>query len=283
MQTHDTMPDPTYELFALRYASNPRRTARDSFLMQHDVHDGPLPLDFFVWAAVCDGQVILIDGGANEGTCRARGHDFERCPADALRAIGLDPAAVTDLIVTHMHWDHAGNFDRFPNATLHVHPSEMTHATGPCMCEPVLRRPYDIEQVCAMLRALYGGRLRFCDDDFTVAPGITVHHMGGHTPGLQVVRVNTTRGRVVLASDAMHYFANATTRNPFPVVVHVDAYLKALHRVVALADTPAHVVPGHDPAVLRMYPPVNEVSAGFAVRLDAEPLLSSPLRASPRS
>ena len=81
----------------------------------------------------------------------------------------------------------------------------------------------------------------------------------------------------MLASDAMHYFANATTRNPFPVVVHVDAYLQALRRVVALADTPAHVVPGHDPLVLRMYPPANDVSAGFAVRLDVAPLMPSPL------
>jgi glyoxylase-like metal-dependent hydrolase (beta-lactamase superfamily II) len=271
------MNDSIYELYAIKYASNPRRTTRDSFLAHHDVHEGPLALDFFVWAAVSGKNVILIDSGAEESTCRNRGHDFLRCPGEGLRALGFAPESVTDIVITHMHWDHVGNFDRFPNARFHIHPTEMAHATGPCMCHPHMRRPYDVEQVCAMIKGLYGGRVEFSRKDKAVAPGLTVHHMGGHTPGLQAVRVKTARGWVVLASDAMHYYDNAVLKNPFPVLVDIGDYLDAHREILSLADTPDHVIPGHDPLVMEIYPPASAETRGIAVRLDVPPLVPSPL------
>ena len=262
---------PTYELFAIKYASNPRRTAHESFLSTHDVHDGPLPLDFSIWAAHSEGRVILIDSGADEYVCTRRGHDFLRCPTEGLKLLGFDASQVTDIIVTHMHWDHMGNFDKFPNANFHVHPAEMNHATGPCMCHPLLRRPYDADQVCSMIQALYRGRVFFNQDGEEIAPGITAHHMGGHTPGLQVVRVPTARGPVVVASDAMHYYANASRRNPFPVLVNVHDYLKASQAIYRLAPSPEHVVAGHDPLVFQIYAAPSPQLEGIAVRLDAAP------------
>jgi glyoxylase-like metal-dependent hydrolase (beta-lactamase superfamily II) len=271
------MEQTVYDLYAVKYATNSRRTARDSFLAMHDIHDGPMPLDFFVWVAVCGERVILIDSGADEATCRTRGHDFLRCPSQGLRDLGLSPERVTDIIVTHMHWDHVGNFDKFPNARFHIHPTEMAHATGPCMCHSQLRRPYDVEQVCSMIKALYGGRVEFSRTDHEIAAGISVHHVGGHTPGLQVVRVRTRRGWVVLASDAIHYYANAARSNPYPVVVNVDDYLDAHRMVLELADSEDHVVAGHDPIVLEMYPPASEQTRGIAVRLDVPPLIPAPI------
>lgn len=267
-----TSSSPAYELFAINYARNPRRTAHESFLYTHDMHDGPLPMDFFVWAAHCEGRVILIDAGADKEVCTRRGHDFIRCPTEGLRLLGFKPEQVSDVIVTHMHWDHMGNFDKFPNARFHVHPLEMNHATGPCMCHPFLRRPYDADQVCSMIQALYRGRVFFSADGEEVVPGITTHHMGGHTPGLQVARVPTARGLVVVASDAMHYYANAESGNPFPVVVNVDQYLKASKLLYRLAPTPEHVVAGHDPVVLDIYPAPSPALQGIAVRLDTAPV-----------
>lgn len=271
------MDETTYELYALKYATNTRRSTRDSFLSQHDIHEGPLALDFFVWAAVHGDRVILIDSGADESTCRKRGHDFLQCPSEGLRALGYHVEQVSDIVVTHMHWDHVGNFDKFPKARFHIHPVEMAHATGPCMCHSHMRRPYDVEQVCSMIRGLYGGRVGFSRTGQVVAPGLSVHHMGGHTPGLQVVRVKTARGWVVLASDAMHYYANATRNNPFPVLVDMGMYLDAHKEVLNLADSPDHVVAGHDPIVMELYPPANDSMHGAAVRLDVPPRFSTPL------
>jgi glyoxylase-like metal-dependent hydrolase (beta-lactamase superfamily II) len=130
----------------------------------------------------------------------------------------------------------------------------ITGPAGPPMCSDFLRRPYDAGQLGEWLTELYRGRVTFhCGDD-EIAPGISIHHVGGHTPGMQVVRVSTARGQVVLASDAVHYYENLTEENPFPVLVSTIDYIGALRTVARLADGPDHIVPGHDPLVLSRFP-----------------------------
>jgi len=90
--------------------------------------------------------------------------------------------------------------------------------------------------------------------DATLLPGLELLHIGGHTRGLQAVRVHTARGWVVLASDAAHYYANAVRENPFPVVIDVAQMLAGHRRLLALAGSVDHFIPGHDPAVLDRYP-----------------------------
>ena len=84
----------------------------------------------------------------------------------------------------------------------------MSYATGRCMCNGLLRHPFSVEHVTLMVRHVYGERVTFHSGDGEVAPGVTVHRVGGHSDGLQVVRVETARGPVVLASDAAHYYGN---------------------------------------------------------------------------
>jgi glyoxylase-like metal-dependent hydrolase (beta-lactamase superfamily II) len=262
----------TYELYAIRYATNGRRQRHENFMYPvPDPHDGPMPMDFFIWAAVGEGRTVLIDSGADANTCKTRGHDFLRCPTEGLAQLRIDPAEIHDVITTHLHWDHAGNFDKFPKARFHLQTRETQYAIGPCMCSPFLKRPFDVEQVCSFVRALYGGRVAFHNGEEEIAPGITVHHVGGHTQGLQIVRVMTRRGWVVVASDAMHYYANDETGTPFPVVVNVAEYMDGLSLMHRLAESADHVIAGHDPAVLSMYPAVSAQSEGLAVRLDVMP------------
>lgn len=264
-----------YRLFAIHYASSrPDRAASHNFMMPIDFHDMPLPLDFFVWVAIGSDRVILIDSGSEAQICRQRGHDYLRNPAESLAALGRKPEDVTDVIVTHMHWDHLGNLADYPNARIYVHKTEMAHATGHAMCHAPLRRPYDVTQVCNLLVALYGGRVSFTEASANIAAGIRSHHVGGHAPGLQVVQVQTERGTVVLASDAMHFFANSLLCNPFPVVVDVREYLDGLVAVEKLADGPDHVIPGHDPLVKTMYPCVD--GAPHIFDLNGSPLISRP-------
>jgi len=267
------MGDDVYELYAIRYGTNQRRRRVENLIWvaPDDPHDAPMPMDFFVWAAVSPSRVVVIDTGADEATCRARGHDFLRCPTDGLGRIGVDASDVHQVVTTHLHWDHAGNLDSFPNAQLHLQRAEMVHASGPCMNRAFLRRPYDPDQIGAYLRRLYAGRVTFHDGADELTPGLSLHAVGGHTPGMQVVRVNTRRGQVVLTSDAVHYYENLDAENPFPVLVSTIDYVEALHRVRELADGPDHLVPGHDPMVLACYPPVRPDLAGVVARLDVEP------------
>ena len=114
---------------------------------------------------------------------------------------------------------------------------------------------------------MHAGRVVFHDGDDELAPGLTVHHVGGHTDGLQVVRVSTGRGWLVLASDATHYYENLETRRPFTIVFDVDTMLAGFDRVRALAAGPDMYVPGHDPQVLERYPAVGPDLEGVACRL----------------
>src|SRR5688572_28592370 len=123
------------------------------------------------------------------------------------------------------------------------------------MCDHGHRAAYSARDVQAMIGKLFAQRVRVVDGEADFAPGIMLHDMGVHTAGLMVMRVATKRGFVVLASDAMHYYRNWKERRPFPIVDEIGAYLDAYKKIEALADSPDHIIPGHDPEVIRLYPP----------------------------
>lgn len=264
-----------WEVYALRYTERHARTRADSFLFDDDP-TRPHPMDYFVWLLKQGGRRIVVDTGYDAAEGARRGRPVLRDPADQLRAFGTDPEAVDTLIVTHLHYDHAGSLERFPQATLHLQAAEMAYATGPCMGHAVLRAPFTAEHVCEMVRRLHAGRVRFHQGDGEVAPGVTVHAIGGHSRGLQAVRVHTRAGWLVLASDAAHYHENWLRAKPFPIVVDVEAMLEGFRTIGRLASSREFVIPGHDPLVRRLFPQVDgapdiwRLDAGPIARLDAE-------------
>jgi glyoxylase-like metal-dependent hydrolase (beta-lactamase superfamily II) len=261
--------DNCYEIYAIQYG-HLDRTARHNF-MDGDPHDGPMPLDYYVWAIVGGGKCWLLDTGFDAATGTGRGRTLVRPVEAGLRAIGIEPASIADVIVSHMHYDHAGNHELFPQARYHLQGEEMSFCTGSAMCHHMMRVPYEAADVQAMVGKLFKGRVVFHEGEAELAPGLTLHRVGGHTRGLQVVRVRTQRGWVVLASDAAHFYANWQQRRPFPIVDNVAAYLDAFRIIEALADSPEHIIPGHDPDVLKRYPLARPGVAAI-VRVDKDPL-----------
>lgn len=246
-------PLPEYDVYAIRFARHMDRPRRNNFMYLDD-HDGPMPMDFFVWLIRGPQTTVLVDTGFAErgGAPRRRGVDH--CPIDALSLLDVKPADVTDVILTHLHWDHAGNLDKLPSAQIHIQDAEVEYATGRCMCEPFFRRTYAVDDVCDLVRRVYDGRVTFHDGHWTLAPGIEGILVGGHTRGMQAVRVHTARGWVVLASDAAHYYANLELDNPFPIAADVTKMVAGFRTMMAAAESPEHFVPGHDPLVVERYP-----------------------------
>jgi glyoxylase-like metal-dependent hydrolase (beta-lactamase superfamily II) len=243
---------PEYEVFAIRYAAHQRN--RNHNFIAHDPHDGPMPMDYFVWLVRGAGRTFLVDTGFNAEAARQRGREHLRCPIGALEALGVRADQVSDVIITHLHYDHAGNVELLPNARLHLQEREMHYAVGRYMAYQPLRQAYSVPDVQHLVGRVHAGQVRFHDGDATIAPGIQLALIGGHTMGLQSVRVHTARGWVVLASDASHYYENMETDSPFPLVHDVGAMLEGYRKLQALAESPDHLVPGHDPLVMARYP-----------------------------
>jgi glyoxylase-like metal-dependent hydrolase (beta-lactamase superfamily II) len=242
-----------YHVYALCFARLSSRQAHENFATR-DMHDGPMPLDYNLWILKNSERTVLVDTGFGTRASADRGRPLDFDPIEALAHIGIDPDAIGDVILTHLHYDHAGNIERFRTARFHVQDAEVAFATGRCMCERQLRVAFDVEDVVALVKSTYAERVRFYDGDATPLPGISVHKLPGHSAGMQAVRVMTPRGPVVLASDVSHYYANLLRRAPFVITVDAVATLRSYDRLFELAGDIEHIVPGHDPATRVLYP-----------------------------
>jgi glyoxylase-like metal-dependent hydrolase (beta-lactamase superfamily II) len=269
----DEMPDPCYEVLALHYArTDPNRPRHENFLPGMDLHDGPMPLDYFVWAVRGAGRIVVVDTGFGPEAAEKRGRILLHDVPTLLARAGIDAATVTDVVLTHLHYDHAGGMAAFPAATFHLQDAEMAYATGRNMCHACLNAPFEAEDVAGALRLVFAGRMRFHDGDVTLFPGISLHRIGGHTAGLMAVRVTTARGPLVLASDAFHFSENRQRRAPFPILFHLGDVLEGYLRCEALAGgDPDLMIPGHDPEV-RLRWPALAPDLPDILRLDLAPL-----------
>jgi glyoxylase-like metal-dependent hydrolase (beta-lactamase superfamily II) len=262
----------TYEVFAVKYATREARRI-DHFLDKSAVvnPDAPMPMDYFVWVIRNPSRTILVDTGFSEPVGTRRGRQHLRRPVDALKLLDIDVPDIDDIVLTHMHYDHAGTLADLPGVRVHLQEQELRWVTGRELFERKATGSFEVADVVNVIEGLYGGRVHLHQGDWELAPGVSVHLIGGHTPGIQVLRVNTARGAVVVASDTTHYYENMETGRPFATTydaAQVQAGFKALHE---LADSPQHIVPGHDPLVMRRYPAASGSLAGVVVRLDAEP------------
>lgn len=262
-----------WNVYAVKYAERNARVRADSFIF--DDHPAePHGMDYFVWVLDNGQRKIVVDTGYDAAEASRRNRPILRDPAKAIESVGVNAETVDTVIITHLHYDHAGGLDRFPAATFHLQSSEMAYATGPCMCHGTLQMPFTVEHVCEMVRHVYSGRVVFHDRSAQVAPGVRVHRVGGHSRGLQVVEVDTDFGPLCLASDATHYYENLLGRKPFPIVVDLEEMLAGFDRLLQIGGHADRVIPGHDPLVTRIFPRLENVE--FAWRLDRGPTSEIP-------
>jgi len=263
------MSDQVYEIVALKYAHHDRYSS-ENFLLG-DPHEILQPLAYYVWIIRGTERTFLVDTGFDHAMADRRGRTITTPVVEGLKALGLTASTIEDIIITHLHYDHCGNYEAFPRARYHLQDVEMAYATGRFMCHPVMRIPFEADDVVAMVRHVFAGRVVFHDGDDEIAPGVTVHRIGGHSKGLQCVRVQTRRGPVVLASDTSHLYAHVNEGRVYPVTYNVGEVVEGYRTLARLAASPDHIVPGHDPMVLDLYPPASNALAGVAARLDLAP------------
>jgi glyoxylase-like metal-dependent hydrolase (beta-lactamase superfamily II) len=264
------MSRPLYEIYAIKYAQVERKAFGN--FVGADLHDdADMPLDYYVWAIVGDGRTFVVDTGFDPEMGTKRHREIVNPVERGLEAIGLKHDEIEDVILTHLHYDHCGNGDLFPNARFHVQDAEMEYVSGRSMCHHALNHAFEVDDVARMVHRVFEGRVEFHDGEDEVAPGIVVHRLGGHTKGLQVVQVATKRGAVVLASDSTHFYAHIETGRVFPVLYNMGDVVEGYRTVRRLATSMVHVVPGHDPLVLERFPAASSELKGWIARVDLAP------------
>ena len=251
------MVGPIYKVLSLRVASDPQRTVGTNFFFDRfpAKADLSMPQDYLFWVVEGDGRRVLIDTCVSRAAVERRNRRLHRSVEAWLAYLEIAPDEITDVVMTHLHWDHAGNMGLFPNARFFVQASEVAFCTGRAMLHEGVSKIYDREDVQSFVVPLFEGRVVFLDGDSTLFPGISVNKVGGHTPGSMTVNVNTRRGQIVLASDAAHFYANFRTRSPFPILESFPQALEAFEIINRQADgSLAHIIPGHDPLIAAIFP-----------------------------
>lgn len=150
----------------------------------------------------------------------------------------MDVDDVETVVVSHLHYDHAGTLDTFGKARFHIQEAEMAYATGPCMCEDAMRKPFTADHVCSLVKKVYSVGVQFHDGDGEIAPGVTVHKSAGHSKGLQSVRVaNRERARGVVCLRRGPPLREP--RSPQAVLDHRRRRGNAAHLYAARKSSPA--------------------------------------------
>ncbi len=264
------MAPPDYEIYAIKYGE--RVGTRGQTFVGGDPHDAPLAMDYFVWVLRHGADATVVDVGFSRQEGERRGRTFLRCPGDGLKLIGVDPDTVRNVIITHMHYDHAGNLALFPNACFHIQDDEMAYVTGRAMTHKRLRHSFALPDVLNMVSLVYGDRVAFHDGEDEILPGVNVHPMPGHSRGLQSLTVSTARGTVVVASDGAHYYESLTDETAFMTHENMFKMVESFRKIRKLAASDDHIIPGHDPLVLTKYPAPHPDLEGIVARLDVAPV-----------
>lgn len=249
-----------YEVDAIRYGTLERFPA--SGLVAGADTSRRMDIALMVWLARAPGgRNVLMDAGfyREKFMKRWKPANYEQ-PSVAIGRAGLKPEDVTDIIISHIHWDHADGADLFPNARIWIQREEYDKyidSTGRAKSSTI-----DSLDAAMLHRIAKAGRVRLVDgDSVEIMPGIRVFTGGKHTFASQFATVQTSSGTVVLASDNAYLYENLSGRRPIAQTLDSLSNLRAQERMKAMASSPALVVPGHDPAVFTHFPqPGNGVA-----------------------
>ena len=252
----------TYEVYALSYGVYPDFPV--SALLAGADKTRKIDLQMMIWLVKGPGgKNILVDTGCyHENVVKGKGIKDLIKASDAIAKLGLSAAEITDVVITHMHWDHADGMDLFPNAKIWIQKDEYSYYTGAAWQAGGKSGGIEPDDVLTIVKLNTAHKVNMVDgDDREIIDGIKVYTGGRHTFASQYVSVRTASGTVVIASDNMYLYENLEKHAPIAQTFDAESNLKAQDRMKQIASRPDLIVPGHDPMVFVKFPkPGNGVA-----------------------
>jgi glyoxylase-like metal-dependent hydrolase (beta-lactamase superfamily II) len=258
-----------YEVHALRYAT--RKTLASEvylnwFLFGED--DREIVMDYYCWLVRGSGRTILVDTGFTPEVGSRRGRTTTTPPLQGLAQLGVEPGDVDTVVITHAHYDHTGHVARFAHADIVIARRELDFWTGPYARRQQFAHSGEPDDIAVLAERDRAGRVTAVTGEYEVAPGVVLREVGGHTPGQLVAVVEAEHRRVVLASDAVHYYEELERDRPFVVVADLEQMYRGFDTVSELAGlSGSALVAGHDPDVMNRFPPSLPDKPDLAVRV----------------
>jgi glyoxylase-like metal-dependent hydrolase (beta-lactamase superfamily II) len=259
---------PTYEVYAVKYATLANFPV--AALIKGADPARKLDIAMMVWVIRGKGRTVVFDSGFYHDQFLKQWSPKEFLKAsDAIAQSGITPAIhaqdVTDVVISHMHWDHADGMDLFPNARIWLQQDEFNYYSGEAWQHKDTHGGVDPDDVLTAVKLNLQGSVSFVHGDAQeILPGIIAYTGGKHTYQSQFLSVNTRAGVVVLASDNMYLYENLDKHVPIGQTLDAVSNLAAQDRMKQLAAANRLIIPGHDPAVLERFPKVGD----RAVRID---------------
>jgi len=248
----------SYRVSAVRYADIRGFPLRG--LLPDAAEGETLDIAMAFWLIQGEGRTILLDTGffRQRWLDRFEVTDYLR-PDSALLETGVGPADVTDIIMSHAHWDHMGGIALFPSATIWIQAEEYAYYTGPAWQEDGRSGGIDPDDVRHLVERNLAGQVRLVHGDgVQILPGLIVHTGARHTWASQFVEVRSDPPWV-LASDNAYLYRGLRERRPSATFSPADrpGNLEALDRMLELAGDTLHVIPGHDGSQFERFPRVT--------------------------
>ena len=244
-----------YEIYAIKYAGPFESSG--AFVMWNQEWEKTVKRNYYFWCIKGANETVIVDAGVSPEVASEKELYGYVNPVDLLSRIDVKADEIRHVVLTHIHWDHAGGVSLFPNATFYVQDEEYHF----WLKDPVAKRPpfqlVSDDAAEAYLGSLEGtDRLVLLEGDQEILPGIECLLSPGHTVALQAVAVNTAKGVAILGSDCAHLFRNYREDWPSSLIVDLVGWMKSYEKLRAKAESIDLIFPGHDFLMAENYPEI---------------------------
>ena len=247
-----------YEVYALKYLDGGKMPVNSSVVGANPKDS--VDITFMIWLLKGDnGKNILVDAGYLD-TTKVRGKGYIR-PDSLLERINVSPYDITDVILTHPHYDHIGGINLFPKAKVWMQKDDFDYFVGEAWEDKETSKYYRKNDVRNIIEINLQGRLKLVKgDDIEIMPGIRVYIGSKHSfeNMYLLVNSNSKTNKIILASDAIWLYYQLDNLLPPTLCLDPVAYVEAMKRMKTLVTNPDLIIPGHDDLVFSKFPKVAE-------------------------